>query len=139
MNSWIHEFMNSWKHESCRHKCLVVKLISLSRFLKVWRHTWFPNLQCNLLMLQNGVISHHYLNFASPDLHAPWWVMNSWKHESCRKHTFILSFYLYNSMSLWFNISCLQTVKGWRHLEICTWQDCRTCMEPRASTNSIQV
>ena len=80
MNSWIyenitwfsctlisHEFMNSWKHESCRHKCLVVKLISLSRFLKVWRHTWFPNLQCNLLMLKNGVIYHHYLNFASPE------------------------------------------------------------------------
>ena len=59
--------MNSWKHESCRYKCLVVKLISLSRFLKVWRHTWFPNLQCNLLMLQNGVIYHHYLNFASPE------------------------------------------------------------------------
>ena len=57
----------TWKHESCRHKCLVVKLISLSRFLKVWRHTWFPNLQCNLLMLQNGVIYHHYLNFASPE------------------------------------------------------------------------
>ena len=87
-----HEFMNSWKHESCRHKCLVVKLISLSRFLKVWRHTWFPNLQCNLVMLQNGVFSHHYLNFASPDLHAPWWVMNSWIHENMKVycHTFIL-------------------------------------------------
>ena len=79
-----HEFMNSWKHESCRHKCLVVKLISLSRFLKVWRHTWFPNLQCNLLMLQNGVVYNHYLNFASPDLHAPWWVMNSWIHENMK-------------------------------------------------------
>jgi len=100
MNSWIHEFMNSRKHESCRHNCLVVKLISLSRFLKVWRHTWFPNLQCNLLMLQNGVISHHYLNFASPDLHAPWWVMNSWIREFMNswihefmkawKYTFIL-------------------------------------------------
>ena len=93
-----HEFMNSWKHESCRHKCLVVKLISLSRFLKVWRHTWFPNLQCNLLMLQNGVIYNHYLNDHLICMHLDEsWIhefKNSWIHES------ILLFYLYNSMSL---------------------------------------
>jgi hypothetical protein len=44
------------------------------------------------------------------------------------KHTFILLFYLYNTLSLWLNISCLQTVKGGRHLEISTWQDYRTHM-----------
>ena len=48
------------------------------------------------------------------------------------KYTFILLFYLYNSVSLW-HISCLQAVRGGRHLEISTWQDYRTCMEARAS------
>ena len=32
------------------------------------------------------------------------------------KHTFMLLLYLYNSMSLWLNISWLQTVRGVRHL-----------------------
>ena len=53
--------------------------------------------------------------------------MKTWKYTS------ILLFYLYNSVSHWLNISCLQTVRGGRHLEISTWQDYRTWMEARAS------
>ena len=40
-----------------------------------------------------------------------------------------VSFCLYNSISLWLNISCLLTVRGGRHPEISTWQDYITCME----------
>ena len=39
-------------------------------------------------------------------------IMKTWKY------TFILLLYLYNSMSLWLNISCLQTVRGGRHLKL---------------------
>ena len=49
------------------------------------------------------------------------------------------SFHIYNPMLLWWNINNLQTVSGGRHLKISSWQDYRTCMEPRATLIAVQI
>ena len=55
------------------------------------------------------------------------------------KHENILSYFYstnINLVSIWKNISCLQTIRGATHLEISTWQDCRTYMELRVNNRN---
>ena len=105
--------MNSWFHDLSRY--MKIRLWNM-KVISLWNNI------CWLQAFRGGrhlKIStwQDYMTYMEPRAKRAW------------KYTFILLFFLYKSMSLWLNIIYSWTVKGRRHLEICTWQDYRTCRE----------